>query len=118
MAAHLKSAFGTDTPLTGLSPSRIAEYKAGRLVVRGGGKPLTAAAVNRPLELLRNLLRQALRWKFIPEVPEIEFEDEPAGVVRFLRTDETTRPARCVPQEPEHDAHSDRPCWTSQDAVV
>jgi len=57
---------------------RIAEYKAGRLAVRRGGKPLTAAAANQPLGLLRNLLRQALRWKIIPEVPEIEFEDEPA----------------------------------------
>ena len=55
------------------------------------GKPLTAAAVNRPLGLLRNLLRQALRLKFIPEALEIEFEDEPAGVVRFLRSDEATR---------------------------
>ena len=73
---------------------RIAEYKAGRLAVRRGGKPLTAAAANRPLGLLRNLLRQALRWKIIPEVPEIEFEDEPAGIVRFLRTDEERPPAR------------------------
>jgi integrase len=47
--------------------------------------------VNRPLGLLRTLLRQALRWKFISEVPEIEFEDESAGVVRFLRPDEATR---------------------------
>jgi Phage integrase family len=47
--------------------------------------------VNRPLGVLRTLLRQALRWKFISEVPEIEFEDESAGVVRFLRPDEATR---------------------------
>jgi hypothetical protein len=47
--------------------------------------------VNRPLGLLRTLLRQALRRKFISEVPEIELEDESAGVVRFLRPDEATR---------------------------
>ena len=91
VAEHLKAAFGADTVLTGITAARIPEYKAERLAVRRGGKPLTAAAVNRPLGLLRTLLRQALRWKFIPEVPEIEFEDESAGVVRFLRPDEATR---------------------------
>ena len=91
VAEHLKTAFGIDTLLTDITAARIAEYKASRLAIRRGGKPLTAAAVNRPLGLLRTMLRQALRWKYIPEVPEIEFEDEPAGVVRFLRPDEATR---------------------------
>jgi integrase len=91
VAEDLKAAFGADTVLTGITAARIAEYKAVRLAVRRGGKPLPAAAVNRPLGLLRGLLRQALRWKFIPEVPEIELEDESSGVVRFLRPDEATR---------------------------
>jgi integrase len=91
VAKHLKAAFGAETPLTDITAERIAEYKATRLAVRRGGKPLTAAAVNRPLGLLRTLLRQALRWKIIAEMPEIEFEDEPAGVVRFLRSEEAAR---------------------------
>jgi integrase len=91
VAEHLKAAFGADVPLTDITAERIAEYKATRLALRRGGKPLTAAAVNRPLGLLRTLLRQTLRWRIIVEVPEIEFEDEPAGVVRFLRSEEATR---------------------------
>jgi hypothetical protein len=63
VAEHLKAAFGADTVLTGITAARIAEYKAERLAVRRSGKPLTAAAVNRPLGLLRTLLRQAHRWK-------------------------------------------------------
>src|SRR2546430_13233841 len=55
---HLKSAFGAGTPLADLTASRISEYKATRLATKLG-KPeserlLTAAAVNRPLALLRH----------------------------------------------------------------
>jgi integrase len=46
---------------------------------------------NRLLGLLRNLLRQAAKWKMITEVPELEFEEESAGVVRFLTPEEATR---------------------------
>jgi len=64
---HLKSALGADTLLTNLTASRISEYKTSRLgTVRkiGGGenaidRTLTAAAINRPLALLRHLLRLA-----------------------------------------------------------
>ncbi len=91
VATHLKQALGADTPITDVTATRISDYKATRLAVRRGGKPLTAAAINRPLGLLRSLLRQALKWKLIAEVPDIEFEDEPAGDVRFLTPDEATR---------------------------
>jgi len=59
-------------------------------VKRGAGH-LSAAAVNRPLGLLRSLLRQAKKWKLLDEVPEIEFEEEPTGVIRFLTPEEATR---------------------------
>jgi integrase len=91
VAEHLKSAFGADTRLTDITSARIADYKIERMAVRRGGKPLTAAAINRPLGLLRNLLRQAAKWKVITEVPEIEFEEESAGVVRFLTPEDATR---------------------------
>jgi integrase len=91
VAEHLKSAFGADTRLTDITSARIADYKIERMAVRRGGKVLTAAAINRPLGLLRNLLRQAAKWKVITEVPEIEFEEESAGVVRFLTPEEATR---------------------------
>ena len=91
VAEHLKSAFGADTRLTDITSARIADYKIVRMAVRRGGKSLTAAAINRPLGLLRNLLRQAAKWKVITEVPEIDFEEESAGVVRFLTPEEATR---------------------------
>jgi hypothetical protein len=63
----LKAEFGSETPLTEITASRISEYKAKRLAsVRKIGegeaaveRRLTAAAVNRPLALLRHLLRLA-----------------------------------------------------------
>src|SRR5262245_41295759 len=37
------------------------------------------------------MLHQALKWKYITEVPEIEFEAEPPGVIRFLSREEAHR---------------------------
>src|SRR5947208_17140590 len=77
---HLKSAFGEDTPLTEITAGRISEYKAGRLAaVRKIGegentteRRLTAAAVNRPLALLRHLLWLAhAEWEELSAVPAI-----------------------------------------------
>jgi len=91
VAEHLKAAFGAETLLTEITAAKISEYKAARLAVKRGTGHLSAAAVNRPLGLLRSLLRQAKKWKLLDEVPEIEFEDEPAGVIRFLTAEEATR---------------------------
>src|SRR5436190_21168831 len=62
---HFKSMFGADAALTDITASRISEYKAQRLAAtsvrrkdaQGNGTLLSAAAVNRPLALLRHLLR-------------------------------------------------------------
>ncbi len=71
------------TPCTA---SRISEYKAKRLATTrkiGQGESaverrLTAAAVNRPLALLRHLLRLAHEeWEAIENVPRIRLEKEP-----------------------------------------
>src|SRR5207247_1486739 len=64
---HLKSAFGAETSLAEITASRISEYKAGRLAARSQRRrdadknptPLSAASINRPLALLRHLLRIA-----------------------------------------------------------
>jgi len=54
---HFKTEFGKDTVLTDITAGRISEYRAKRLAVtRGEGAPLSPAAVNRPLALLRHLL--------------------------------------------------------------
>ena len=87
---HLKSAFGADTPLSAITASRISEYKAQRLAAtvrrkQGNGTLLSAAAVNRPLALLRHLLRLAHEeWEVLPAVPRIKLEKEPEGRIRWL----------------------------------
>src|SRR5437899_9342173 len=80
---HLKSAFGADTPLSAITASRISEYKAQRLAAtvrrkQGNGTLLSAAAVNRPLALLRHLLRLAHEeWEALAAVPKVKLEKEP-----------------------------------------
>ena len=61
LAEHLKAAFGATTPLVEITADRIAAYKATRLAVKRVEQPLSAAAINRPLALLRHLLRLARR---------------------------------------------------------
>ena len=97
---HLKSVLGADTPLTDLTASRISEYKNSRLsVVRKIGegdnaseRGLTAAAVNRPLALLRHLLRLAHEeWEVLQVAPRVRLEKEPQGRLRWLTQEEITQ---------------------------
>jgi integrase len=91
MAEHLMAYFGADTPLSQLTADRISEYKAKRLAMKRGEQGLTAAAINRPLALLRHLLRQAKKWKLLVEVPDVELKKEPQGRLRWLKPEEATR---------------------------
>ena len=95
----LKAEFGAETPPGEIKASRISEYKAKRLAaVRKIGegetafeRRLTAAAVNRPLALLRHLLRLAHEeWEAIENVPRIRLEKEPQGRLRWLTEEEIT----------------------------
>lgn len=96
----LKAEFGGETRLAEITASRISEYKAKRLsAVRTVGKGesvverrLTAAAVNRPLALLRHLLRLAHEeWGELDVVPKIRTEKEPQGRLRWLTQEEATK---------------------------
>jgi integrase len=92
---HLKAAFGAKTLLAEITAERIIEYKAERLAAtRKIGemeKPLSAAAVNRPLAILRHLLRLARdEWDVLDEVPKIRTEKEPQGRLRWLTQEEAT----------------------------
>jgi integrase len=96
----LKTEFGAETPLAEITASRISTYKAKRLsAVRTIGKGegvverrLTAAAVNRPLALLRHLLRLAHEeWGELDVVPKIRTEKEPQGRLRWLTQEEATK---------------------------
>ena len=95
----LKAEFGVETPLAEITANRISEYKVKRLAtVRKIGegearveRRLTAAAVNRPLALLRHLLRLAHEeWGELDVVPKIRTEKEPQGRLRWLTQEEAT----------------------------
>jgi integrase len=94
---HLKMIFGAETPLAEITASRISQYKADRLsAVRKIGhgrnateRRLTSAAVNRPLALLRHLLRLAHEeWEVLVAAPRIRLEKEPQGRLRWLIQEE------------------------------
>jgi len=92
---HLKTAFGAETLLARITAERISAYKAKRLATtRKIGemeKYLSAAAVNRPLALLRHLLRLAHEeWDVLDGVPKIRTEKEPQGRLRWLTQEEAT----------------------------
>jgi integrase len=92
----LKAEFGGETPLGEITASRISEYKSKRLAtmrrIDEGERCLTAAGVNRPLALLRHLLRLAHEeWQVIESVPRIRLEKEPQGRLRWLTHEEITR---------------------------
>ena len=103
---HLKLVFGADTPLSQITAAKISAYKAQRLSMRSERteRPLTAAAVNRPLSLLRHLLRLAHDdWELLPSVPKIRLEKEPQGRIRWLEPDEQARVlAACEKSQSKH----------------
>jgi integrase len=71
-----------------------SEYRAQRLgsKAKGTERSLAAATVNRPLSLLRHLLRLAHEeWEVLAAVPKIRLEKEPQGRIRWLEPDEEVR---------------------------
>ncbi len=94
IARHLKAEFGEQTPLAVVTASRISEYKAKRLAIEKSrrGRALSVASINRPLALLRHLLRLAHEeWEVLPAVPRIKLEKEPQGRLRWLTPEEATQ---------------------------
>jgi integrase len=94
-ARRLLAAFGEGTRLRDLTASKIAAYKAERLAAGrrdAAGQPLSAAAINRPLAMLRHLLRLAHEeWEVLQVVPRIRLEKEPQGRLRWLEAAEEVR---------------------------
>jgi integrase len=100
IAEHLLAEFGGSTRLRDLTASRIAAYRGRRLAAgsarrkdaTGKPAPLSAASINRPLAVLRHLLRLAHEeWEVLPSVPKIRLEKEPEGRLRYLELDEEHR---------------------------
>jgi len=97
---RLMAHFGRDTKLDKLTADVISQYRDQRFAAGsknrkgedGKPRPLTAAAVNRELALLRHLLRLACdEWGALTAVPKIRLEKEPQGRLRWLTTEEATR---------------------------
>ena len=94
IAKHLKAEFGYTTPLVEITASRISAYKASRMAVEKSrrGSALSGASINRPLALLRHLLRLAHEeWEALPAVPRIRLEKEAQGRLRWLTPEEATK---------------------------
>jgi integrase len=100
ISEHLLEEFGTAIRLRDLTASRIAAYRERRLAAgsvrrkdkAGKRARLSAASINRPLALLRHLLRLAHEeWEVLPTVPKVRLEKEPQGRVRWLEPDEESR---------------------------
>jgi integrase len=106
ISTHLIAEFGAHTALPLITAGRVADFK-GRLRAieksRRGGR-LSAASVNRPLSLLRHLLRLAHEeWELLPDVPRIKLEKEPQGRIRWLEPDEEARLlAACAKSQNKH----------------
>jgi integrase len=93
LGAVLLARFGDVSP-TEITAARISEYKAERLAVTSSrlGAPLSVASINRPLAMLRTVLRVACReWETLGTVRHIKLEPEPQGRLRWLDEAEATR---------------------------
>ncbi len=87
IAKALKAAFGADTPLSEVTAAKISVYRAERLAnpSERTGRMRTAAAINRPLAVLRHLFRLAAEeWGQAIVPPRIRLEKEPQGRLRYL----------------------------------
>ncbi|HXJ81989.1 MAG TPA: site-specific integrase [Candidatus Methylomirabilis sp.] len=102
---RLMAHFGRETRLDKLTADVVSQYRDQRFAAGsknrkgedGKPRPLTAAAVNRELALIRHLLNLAHEeWGALAAVPKVRLEKEPQGRLRWLTPEEATRLlARC-----------------------
>jgi integrase len=92
--------FGRETKLDKLTADAISLYRDQRYATGSKNRkgedgqplPLSTAAVNRELALLRHLLRLAHEeWGALAAVPRIRLEKEPQGRLRWLTPEEASR---------------------------
>jgi len=109
MLKRLVAHFGRETKLDKVTAAAIGQYRDQRFAAGcqngkasvGSPRPLSAAAVNRELALLRHLLRLAHEeWGALTAVPRIRLEREPQGGLRWLTPEEAnTLLAKCREQK-------------------
>jgi len=79
-------------PATPGEAQRLAASSVRRKDGAGEATKLSAASINRPLALLRHLLRLAHEeWEELATVPRIRLEREPEGRIRWMEPDEEAR---------------------------
>jgi integrase len=86
-----KTYFGGETSLAEITAARISEWKGQRLGTksRQTGEVLSLASVNRPLSVLRALLRTARdEWDVLPDVPRIKLERGERARLRWITPEE------------------------------
>jgi integrase len=91
---HLKEVFGADSPLSAVTAARISAYRDGRLGSKSErtDRQVKAATVNRPLAVLRHILRLAHdEWELLAAVPKIRLAKEPQGRERWFAVEEEAR---------------------------
>jgi hypothetical protein len=89
---HLKAEFGEKTPLGEITASLISEYKAKPLALKRAGRPLSAAAINRPLACCVTYCGwHATNGRCWQSVPKIRLEKESQGQLRWLTPEEAQR---------------------------
>jgi len=93
IAEHLKASFGKHTQIKDLTTGRISAYRARRLAAAserrkgpdGKPTPLSAASINRPLALLRHLLRLAHEeWEALTDIPKVKNNGGPTQTIALL----------------------------------
>jgi integrase len=89
ISKHLLAEFGEQTELPAITAAKVNEFKGKLLRAitkwRRGGE-LSVASINRPLALLRGLLKLACEeWEMLPTVPKIKLEKEPLGRLMSYR---------------------------------
>ncbi|MBT6155803.1 MAG: tyrosine-type recombinase/integrase [Planctomycetaceae bacterium] len=72
--------------LRNITTQTIDKFVAARQKERGlrKGDTVSPATVNKELRVVRAAVRKARKWKFLAELPEIEFIREPGKLVRYI----------------------------------
>ena len=78
------------TAMSLVDAEAIDEFRARRSNERGRHGNVSPATVNKELRYIRAALRKAKAWKFIDEVPEIEFEKKPDKLPTFVPAEHFT----------------------------
>jgi integrase len=108
IAERLKRAFGADTPLPALTAAKISAWRAAKMsaLSERTGRQLSPASINRPLAVLRHLLKVAHEeWGLLADVPRVRLEKESQGRLRWLTKEEASRLLAAAAKSKNADLH-------------